>query len=40
MFDDKFETDFSTGENDQVVAAITDMLWDNNRELYALDKCD
>ena len=40
MFDDKFETVFSTGENDGVIAAITDMLWDNNRELYALDKFD
>ena len=40
VFDDKFETVFSTGENDQVVAAICDMLWDHNRELYALDEFD
>ena len=40
VFDDKFETVFSTGENDGVIAAITNMLWDNNRELYALDEFD
>ena len=31
---------FSTGENDQVFEAISDMLWDKNRELYALDEFD
>ena len=40
VFDDKFETVFSTGENDQVFEAISDMLWDKNRELYALDEFD
>ena len=40
MFDDKFETVYSTGENDSVTAAITDMLWDTNKELYADDEFD
>ena len=40
VFDDRFETVFSTGENQAVTDAITDLLWDSSRELYAKNEYD
>ena len=40
VFDDLFQTVFSSGKNDAVVDAISNLLWDNNRELYAEQEFD
>ena len=40
VFDDLFQTVFSSGENDAVVDAISNLLWDNNRELYVEQEFD
>lgn len=34
VFDDIFQTVFSSGKNDAVVDAISNLLLDNNHELY------
>lgn len=38
VFDDLFETVFSTGENDATVDAICNNLFDHNRDWYALEE--
>ena len=40
VFDDLFQTVFSSGENDAVVDTISNFLWDNNRELYVEEEFD
>ena len=40
VFDDLFHTVFSTGENDPVTDAITNLLWDSSREVFAEDEYD
>ena len=40
VFDDLFQTVHSADDEDNIVDAITDLLWDNARELYALDEFD
>jgi hypothetical protein len=40
VFDDHFHTVHSDGENDAYTNAICDMLWENNREVYAEDEFD
>ena len=40
VFDDLFQTVHSADDEDNIVDAITDSLWDNARELYALDEFD
>ena len=40
VFDELFQTVFSSGENDAVVDAISNLLWDNNRELYVEQEFD
>ena len=40
VFDYLFQTVFSSGDNDAVVDAIINLLWDNNRELYVEQEFD
>jgi hypothetical protein len=40
VFDDLFQTVFSTGENDPVVDAICNLRWDNNQEFFAEEEYD
>ena len=40
VFDDLFQTVFSDGDNQPVVDAICNNLWDNNREQYAEEEYD
>ena len=40
VFDDLFQTVHSADDNDNIVDAIADSLWDNTREVYALDEFD
>ena len=40
VFDDLFQTVFSSDKNDAVVDAISNLLWDNSRELYVEQEFD
>ena len=40
VFDDLFRTVFSSGDNDEVIDAICNNLFETNREVYAEDEFD
>ncbi|KAL7465925.1 hypothetical protein ACHAXS_006230 [Conticribra weissflogii] len=40
VFDDLFQTVYSSGKDDGVVDSICNLLWENNRERYAEDEYD
>jgi hypothetical protein len=40
VFDDSFQTVFSSGDNDAVMYAICNNLFDTNQEVYAEDDFD
>jgi hypothetical protein len=38
VFDDRFHTVHGTGKDDTITETICDLLWENDREIYAEDK--
>ena len=40
VFDDLFQTVYSAGENTSITDAICDLLWENNRDIYAEEEYD